>query len=136
MEEVRANVKDVEVRCKAIHAAAARVGIRLDRVAISEERTVNVCSHAEHQPSVSTRWRIEMEPCRVTERMALVKIKASRTSSTSSATLDGVTAQAVGVFNDMAPTSAPDAPGLDAIIKTAEHLAALGASDQDEDAKS
>ncbi len=103
MEEVRNKVKDVEDRCKVIHASAVRNGIRLNSVAITEERRVAVCSHAEHQPSVTSRWRVVMEPCGGIPHDTATKI---RMAPQSSMTLDGVTALVISMFDDM-PAVAP-----------------------------
>jgi len=100
MAEERAKVKEVEERCKRIHEAAGRLNIRLDSVAITEERTVSLCSHAEHEPSSSSRWRISLVACSAAKNAIRLKVDATIASSGS---LVGVTQMALDRLRELEP---------------------------------
>lgn len=97
MEEMRAKVKDVEACCDVILIAAMKAGILLDDVGITEERSVNRCSHKQHAASVNDRWRVIFRVCHSVKAVLRTRIESAGISSR---TMDGATQMAVDFFND------------------------------------
>ena len=106
-EEMRMKVKDVEARCAVIHERARELGIVLDDVTIREERSVSVCSHADHEPSTRSRWRASMRPCGARGKLIGVKIEGACPSAQ---TLDGVTQQAIDDLRRIADSCLEEEP--------------------------